>query len=274
MSASPFATIIVLNNRGIECFLYDLELASRCFRKALCILRKVLELGIAENALQSYQTRSYGDAPSPVNRSEPNQSVASRARRAIAVANAANTTTQQPHPPMSLTTTSTDSISSSGLPMSSLYICARPAKLEASSFDRERTDQRANIAALVVSFNLALAYHLMIFTSSPETASRYLRSAISFYEVAIKLRQTLQRREEHHRGRHTISVMDLSILNNIAVLYDQVGNDGGARVCFERLALKIRILDANSTTNDVTGFVKNIAMIGPYLLRTMPAAAA
>ena len=280
MKASAFVTIIALNNRGVDCFNNDrVECASKYFRETLHILRTVLAHSIAKNEsvlATCHQERSHEDVPSHLNRSDPNQTVETQTR-AIAVENAVNTTTQQPHSSMSLTTTYTDSSPLSALPMSSLYISTQPVKLEASSVDRKRTARRASIATLVVSFNLGLAHHLMSFTSSPEKADSYARSAIAFYEVALTLRRKSLKREERHGGRlpsNVISMLELSIINNIAVLYDQVGNYGRARGCFERLVVLVNRVDANSMTNDVHGFVGNIAIIGTYLLRILPAAAA
>jgi tetratricopeptide (TPR) repeat protein len=268
MKASILATVVALNNRGVDCFSDDIGCASKCFREALGILRKDLEHSIVknQNIVSTCPKRSPEYVPSPLNRSEPNQSVETQAR-AIAVENATNsTTTQQPHPSMPLTRAYIESSSSSALPVSSLYISTRPVTLEASSVDRERTGRRAIIATLVVSFNLGLAHQLMSFTSSQERAGSDLRSAIAFYEVALTLERKLP--------SNKISGLGLPILNNIAVLYDQVGNYGRAQVCFERLGLQINRSDANSTTNDTKGFVCNIAMIETYLSRNLSAATA
>ena len=254
MKASILAAVVALNNRGVDCFNDDLGCASKCFREALGILRKDLEHSIVknQNIVSTCRKRSPEYAPSPLDRSEPNQSVETQAR-AIAAS-------------MPLTRTYIESSPSSALPVSSLYISTRPATLEASCVDRERTGRRAIIATLAISFNLGLVHHLMSFTSSPERAGSELRSAIAFYEVALTLRRKLP--------SNKISRLGLPILNNIAVLYDQVGNYDRAQVCFERLGLQINRSDPNSTTNDTKGFVCNIAMIETYLSRNLPAATA
>ena len=269
MKASMLATVVALNNRGVDCFNDDLGCASKCFREALGILRKVLQQSIVknQNIVSTCRKRSPEYIPSPLDRSEPNQSVETQAR-AIAAENVANsTTTQQPHPSMPLTRAYIESSPSSALPVSSLYISTRPVTLEANSVDQERTGRSAIIAMLAISFNLGLAHHLMSFTSSPERAAGSdLRSAISFYELALTLRRKL--------SSNKISGLGLPILNNIAVLYDQVGNYDRAQVCFERLGLQINRSDANSTTNDTKGFIFNTAMIETYLSRNLPAATA
>jgi hypothetical protein len=146
-----------------------------------------------------------------------------------------------------------------------LFISKRPAMLEAGIFATDNI--RCSIATIVVSFNLALSYHMLSFTyaDSAEKAVRWQRTALSFYEVAFALRQKSETRRRQgstrRAGGFMVPLLDLSILNNIGVLYRQRGNTERAGLFFKRLQSRLQSLDS-TLVKDAGGFVRNLITIG------------
>jgi hypothetical protein len=295
MQVSAIDTVVVLNNRGVDCFNQDIECASKYFREALGILRHILATtsSITNKKMASKASINNILRPeNPLSRSEASQNshhmassatstveetaapvqevplrFSSSAGTAAAAENQQRMTTQLP--------TGEDP----GFLMSSLYVYAKPLKLEYSNdLTRRRIKQRANLATLAVSFNLGLAHQLLsLVEPSSLKARRYMRAAIAFYEVSHVLhRKFCQPGNGSFQARlsaSSIAFLELSILNNVALLHDVLGNHSQARSCFQRLVIYIEAIDASAKVG-LIGLISNIDMIGPHLLQTLPAPAA
>jgi tetratricopeptide (TPR) repeat protein len=156
-----------------------------------------------------------------------------------------------------------------------LFVSKIPAMLEVGNVASD--DISSSIATIVVSFNLALSYHMLSFTcDSAEKAFKYQRSALVFYEVAFAIRQKSEMRgrqgRSHRRaGGFMVPLLDLSILNNIGALYRQRGSTERAERFFMTLQSRLPHLDS-TLVKHAGGFVRNLIAIG--LENVSPPAAA
>jgi hypothetical protein len=289
--ASAIDTVVALNNRGVDCFNQDTEGASKYFREALGILRNVLATINITNKRTTASKSSISNIPCPLNpsnpsnRSETRQNSHRTTSHAVSPvgetgANAQDVPLQfSSFAPVVVSAESARGFDDSGLLMSSLYIYAKPLKLECSNdLSRRRIKQRANLATLAVSFNLGLAHQLMsLVEPSAQKARRYMRAAVAFYEVSHVLHRKFCQPEDGcfqaRLSSTSIAFLELSILNNVALLHDVLGNRSQARSCFQKLVVYINDIDASAKIG-LTGLISNIDMIGPHLLQTLPAPAA
>ena len=238
MKTSSFEILIDLNNRGVDLFASgNIDSASKHFRTALHMLKVVLKRTLAK---------------------APCRSLTSDLLAASAETDAS---------PQSIMPAQGVASLSSRLDLSSrLYVSTRPVKIVSKNLLNKEV--RASFTTTAVSFNLALACQLMSLTCCTKTW-RYRRSAIAFYGVAYNLRLKAAKRGNVPSG--TMALLDLAIINNLAVLHHQIGNEGHARNCFERLVFQIHKLDDELAT-EATGFVTNLIVMG-LSAGSLPAAA-
>ena len=244
MRTSTFQTLIDLNNSGVDLLTSgNVESASKHFRTALCMLEAVLKRTIAKAPRRNLMT------------------YISAKKEAASAGNDASPQLSRP------VQQGAASLSSTLDQSSRFYVSTRPVKIV--PMNRLNKEVRASFVSTAISFNLALSFQLLSLKSCAK-ACRYRRSAIAFYGVAFNLRLKFAKRSSAPSG--TIALLGLAIINNVAVLHHQAGNEGHARDCFERLIFQIHKLDDELAT-EATGFVANLVVMG-LSAGSVPAAAA
>jgi len=176
----------------------------------------------------------------------------------------------------------------SRLQESTLYITTRLVKLAPAASttpdDGRIKISRSCLATLVTSFNQALTYQLMSYTASAEKAPKLRRSALRLYELSLTVRQKFGDPCDEKQGSSAfVALVEISIINNMAVLYHQLGFNARALSYFERLHAKLpelRQLVVGDRTqlwrSTSMNFVGNLVMMfGPSGgWKAVPAAAA
>ena len=240
MRTSTFETLIDLNDRGVDLLTSrNVESANMHFRTAIRMLEAVLKQTSIAKAPCRNLTSTKREAASAATDASPQQSRPAQGAASL----------------------------SSTLDQSRFYVSMRPIKIVPKN--RSNKEILGGFATTVISYNLALSFHLMSLKSSVTTCN-YRRSAIAFYKVAFNLRLKFAKRSSAPSG--TMALLDLIIIHNLAVLHHQAGNEGHARDCFERLIFQIHMLDDELAT-EATGFVANLSVMG-LSARSLPAAAA
>ena len=244
MRTSTFETLIDLNDRGVDLLTSrNVESANMHFRTAIRMLEAVLKQTSIAKAPCRNLTSAKREAASAATDASPQQSRPAQGAASL----------------------------SSTLDQSRFYVSMRPIKIVPKN--RSNKEILGGFATTVISYNLALSFHLLSLKSSV-TAYSYRRSAIAFYRVAFTLCLKAAKRSSAPSGTMagTMVLLDLAITNNLAVLHHQTGNEEHARNYFERLVFQIRKLDARLTTK-ATGFVANLIVMD-LSGRSLPAAAA
>jgi len=251
MTTSTFDTLIHLNNKGVDLLTSgSIESASKHFRTALFMLEAAVKRTIAKTAPRRNMT-SY---------------IVAKKTEAATSAEADAASPQPIRPP---TQGGVASLSSSTLDQSPrFYVSTKPVKIVRKN--RLDNQVRASFASTAISFNLALSFQLLSLKLCAKSC-RYRRSAIAFYGVTFKLRIKTARRSAPPSG--TMALLDLAIINNLAVLHHQNDNEGLAIDYLKRLIFQIRELDFELATAEATGFVTNLIMMG-FAAGNLPAAAA
>ena len=80
------------------------------------------------------------------------------------------------------------------------------------------------VVASIAIFNLALAYHLMATRNHDGVCSELLQKACRLYQVAHKVQNMTDN-----------ALFQFAILNNIAVIYREIGNESVANNCIDYL---------------------------------------
>lgn len=281
MSSSSFVTVIALNNRGIGLFarggFQNLQSASQCFRGALRILKQnMLEerksLVTMTTKRNAASTRTATTTSTCSNNNNSKKPVVG-----VAVAPAKLPTTKGTISPL-VTTSKTaspavaQSLRSSSkqqrtfnlkarLDQLSHFITTRPIKIEVKEDSSDSFAYRSSLCTSIITFNLALAFHLMGIISDADKSSRYWRCALAYYEVTFSLRAKLASRSQTKKRKQG-SMLDLATANNMAVLNDQMGNASRARGFFRILATQVSRLDSSQRgVADAKGFITNLLLV-------------
>lgn len=243
--STPLASAIALNNRGVSIFASSqrLEKASQCFRAALRVLRQASP---RTNPGARGRTLRNSSSPSKHQLRTIKGGMATHGARVMRAVTVPREAPQQPSEDPSLI---------SRLDYAKHYISARPVRLAALA-SNQTSAVRSLTASSVISFNLALGHHLIGLTSDPSKAQRYWRSALTFYEIAASLR--LRRSAEN---QEKISMMDMALVNNAAVLCLQLGEVERANVWFYKLAEQVGRLSRDQLRQS-NGFMSNLILIG------------
>lgn len=257
MTGSAVPTLVALNNKGVDLFNneQDLQSASKYFRAALRIVKKLLKGSIAT---KESRARSKAVRIARIHRPR-------KAATLSLLGQAEGVTAQGVSEPCSQQGTRLATM----LQLSSEFVSTAPVKLAVKS-GNERDDICSGYLSVSISFNLALTYHLLGFIDAPEKASNYFRSAIDLYGIAYSLRLRSPHKREF--GADLFGLTDLAIVNNMGVLYHQFGRNNRATACFKKLAAEIRRLD-QTQLKAASGFLGNLILAGPAR-GSLPAAAA
>lgn len=284
MSSSSFVTVIALNNRGIGLFarggFQNLQSASQCFRGALRILkqnmleeRKSLVTMTTKRNAASTRTATTTSTCSNDNNNNNKKPVVG-----VAPAKLPRTTKGTISPLVTTSKTASpaaaQSLRSSSsskqqrtfnlkarLDQLSHFITTRPIKIEVKEDSSDSFAYRSSLCTSIITFNLALAFHLMGIISDADKSSRYWRCALAYYEVTFSLRAKLASRSQTKKRKQG-SMLDLATANNMAVLNDQMGNASRARGFFRILATQVSRLDSSQRgVADAKGFITNLLLV-------------
>lgn len=260
MTGSAVATLVALNNKGVDLFNenQDIHSASKYFRVALRIVEKLVkEDGDAK--------KSGSGSGAAVRFTKIHRSRKSINRLSLSQSSMVSETPQGRTGLPSQQGSRLETV----LQLSSQFISTVPVKLLAKP-GNEHADILSGILSVSISFNLALTKHLLGYIVAPEKASKYFHSAIELYGIAYALR--LRTPDKRGFRGELFGLTDLAIVNNLGVLYNQLGRSRRSHVCFRKLAEVICRLDA-SKLKEASGFLGNLVLVGPER-DSLPAAAA
>lgn len=261
MPTSSFDTLIALNNRGIDLFTsggdQNLGSASQCFRGALRILKQ----NMLEKRSSCSTTKMHGltGGKSACSNNIRVEGASYREAKPVGramnplIAKKASPTTR---PPQSLSRQQSLNLASR-LDHLSHFISTKPIKIALKEGSNDSLAYRSRLCTAIITFNLALTFHLMGLTCEADKSSRFWDCALAYYELTLSLRSRLSNSEKR---KNKDSCLDLATLNNMAALHNQLGNASRARAFFQRLAVQVAGLDIRRS-GDAKGFIANLMVM-------------
>lgn len=272
MPTSSFDTLVALNNRGIDLFTsggdQNLGSASQCFRGALRILKQ----NMLEKRSSCSTTKMHGiTGKSMCSKNIRVGGASSREAKPVGratnplIAKKASPTTR---PPQSLSRQQSLNLASR-LDQLSHFISTKPIKIALKEGSSDSLAYRSRLCTAIITFNLALTFHLMGLTCEADKSSRFWDCALAYYELTLSLRSRLSNIEKR---KNKDSCLDLATVNNMAALHSQLGNASRARAFFQRLAVQVAGLDIRRS-GDAKGFIANLMVMGAFWGQAASAAA-
>jgi len=104
-----------------------------------------------------------------------------------------------------------------------------------------------------ILYNLALAYHLY----GLQSRSRYLHTALRFYELAFGLRHSQSTVVNIH------VLFDLALLNNLGQIHHEIFNFDKSLQCFVHLSEELQSQQELMDRQDYMGFLQNLTLQAP-----------